>query len=141
MCKINAFADDGEEGEEDDDAAAAAAAAATALICLIDRLLGSPTPEQRVHSTFHARPRSPALSPTQVLDQCFRLVCWHATDTQSSDLSTTSQSLKTNGNFPTFGLGDYEDIFLAFLIADAGSENMQSGQFATLFQIIISNSA
>jgi hypothetical protein len=81
--------------------------------------------------------RFPALGlgPAEILYQCFGLVCWHTADTQGSDLSPSSQPLESNSNFPAFGLGEDKDIFLAFLIANAGSENVDARQFSTLFQL------
>jgi hypothetical protein len=82
---------------------------------------------------------APGLGPAEIFYQCFGLVCWHTADTQGSDLSPSSQPLESNSNFPAFGLGEDKDIFLAFLIANAGSENVDARQFSTLFQSVISN--
>lgn len=50
----------------------------------------------------------------------------HPTDAQCSHLSPSSESLQTDGYFPTFFAREDKNVSLALLIADIGSQHMES---------------
>ena len=70
--------------------------------------------------------------PTEILNQSLRLVRRQPRDAQRPNLGAASQPLQADRDFPPFRLRDYEDVFFAFLVSDAGAEDKKAGQFAAL---------
>jgi hypothetical protein len=54
---------------------------------------------------------------------------WHGRHTEGADKSTGSETLQTKGNFPSFRVLHYEDVSLAFLVADTGTEDVKTAEF------------
>ena len=82
--------------------------------------------------TFHTPTHIILLNPPHPLQDSPRLVGRHATNAQRAYLSAPSQALQADSDFPAFFVGQDEDVAFAFLVADAGSEDVQGFEFAGL---------
>lgn len=84
---------------------------------------------------FRLRVRS---CKSEAFEDRFRFIVRQAGNTQCAHLTASPETLKSHGHLPSFTLGKNENVFLSFLVPNAGPENMHAIKFAALWGSLVS---